>query len=312
MQPIRSLTGLRACAAYSVLIAHSASVSFGSASPALERLAYFGMSLFFVLSGFVIAYNYEDKIRDGGLRAVYGFFVARFARLYPLYALVCWMWFMPSSADKRPIVWLTHVTLTQSWFNTENAVYPATWSISTEWAFYIVFAAVILFFPKVRNSRASLVSVCITAPLILLIIFANRETVLELLPGGFLLHGHGSADLWYPWFIYFCPLVRIAEFVAGALAASVYKGRSANISHGFAAIAAAWCICLLAFGGVVQDTVLADLLPNFAFAPAFVVLILYLTRENISSRVLGSTLAIALGEISYAVYLLQHQYFVKF
>jgi peptidoglycan/LPS O-acetylase OafA/YrhL len=54
------------------------------------------------------------------------------------------------------------------------------------------------------------------------------------------------------------------------------------------------------------------LLPNFAFAPAFVVLILYLTRENISSRVLGSTLAIALGEISYAVYLLQHQYFVKF
>lgn len=218
---------------------------------------------------------------------------------------------MPSAADKWPLVLLTHLTLTQSWFNTENAVYPATWSISTEWAFYIVFAVVILFLPKVRNALISLVMLCIAAPVFLLVVFANRDAVLTFLSGSLLLHDHASAELW-PWFIYFCPLVRIAEFAAGALAASVYRNGTANVSHGLATVAAGWCIFILAFGGIADDTIFANFLPNFAFAPALVVIILYLTKENIASRVLGSTAGVALGEISYAVYLLQHQYFVKY
>lgn len=59
MKKLNSLTGLRGIATFSVLIAHSISASFiyngtNVCQPFALRLAYFGMSLFFVLSGFVI------------------------------------------------------------------------------------------------------------------------------------------------------------------------------------------------------------------------------------------------------------------
>src|SRR5580704_4986338 len=80
---LEPLTGLRGVAACSVLIAHAFETSFnyGAAPifhPFASRLAYFGMSLFFVLSGFVIEYNYADSFAVGRLPvAAYRFFVAR-------------------------------------------------------------------------------------------------------------------------------------------------------------------------------------------------------------------------------------------
>src|ERR1700733_14455878 len=92
------MTGLRGIAAYSVLLAHGLDISFsyGGApsffSPWAARLAYFGMSLFFVLSGFVIFYNYAASFAERPFwQALWDFATARFARLYPLYALTLLM-----------------------------------------------------------------------------------------------------------------------------------------------------------------------------------------------------------------------------
>ena len=79
-----ALDGLRFMAAMLVAGGHYASIfSQGSPPVMVTTLAGLGMTLFFVLSGFVIHYNYCGTIpKAGGLRA---FAVARFARLYPLY-----------------------------------------------------------------------------------------------------------------------------------------------------------------------------------------------------------------------------------
>jgi peptidoglycan/LPS O-acetylase OafA/YrhL len=53
---IPALTGARGVAAYSVLLAHALNYSGINWRP-LTSLAYFAMSLFFTLSGFVIQYN---------------------------------------------------------------------------------------------------------------------------------------------------------------------------------------------------------------------------------------------------------------
>ena len=83
------------------------------------------MTLFFVLSGFVIHYNYNATIvRPGGLRL---FFVARFARLYPLFILMFLFDFAYTGLTARSACgqigapdehWLAlpfYLTFTQSW-----------------------------------------------------------------------------------------------------------------------------------------------------------------------------------------------------
>jgi hypothetical protein len=82
-----ALDGLRGVAAFLVAGAHYMTMDGGAPlSEIVQTLTGLGMTSFFVLSGFVIHYNYNATItRPGGLRL---FFVARFARLYPLYILL--------------------------------------------------------------------------------------------------------------------------------------------------------------------------------------------------------------------------------
>ena len=84
---VPALDGLRGLAAILVAGAHYMTMEGGAPlSEIVQTLTGLGMTLFFVLSGFVIHYNYNTTItQPGGLRM---FFVARFARLYPLYILL--------------------------------------------------------------------------------------------------------------------------------------------------------------------------------------------------------------------------------
>ena len=91
---IPALTGIRFFAATFVMLAHGSAVlfRFGEHQSAicswLIGLVYIGMSTFFVLSGFVIHYNYFDSIRTKGSHGLGKFFLTRFARLYPLFFLM--------------------------------------------------------------------------------------------------------------------------------------------------------------------------------------------------------------------------------
>ena len=86
---VPALTGLRFLAAFSVLLAHGLAAIVANDAPPqgavywLMQASGFGMTLFFVLSGFVIHYNYARLVSDGGPRGIAAFLWARFARLNP-------------------------------------------------------------------------------------------------------------------------------------------------------------------------------------------------------------------------------------
>src|SRR5262245_1965462 len=86
---VPALTGLRFVAAGFVLISHSTVflLPFPGAAPDwhlyLQSIALLGMSVFFVLSGFVIHYNYSQLLQRK--RGILSFFVARLSRIYPLF-----------------------------------------------------------------------------------------------------------------------------------------------------------------------------------------------------------------------------------
>ncbi|MBB6273886.1 peptidoglycan/LPS O-acetylase OafA/YrhL [Pedobacter cryoconitis] len=162
-----SLTALRGIAALLVAVFHfeMAAARFVPASQSMFfEKCYLMVDLFFIMSGFIMIHVYsghfKEKIRAGSLK---NFFVARFARIYPLHlfsllllvVIVRWItdWGNPpiileQPADILPNVFLLHsfgVTKIYSW----NI---PSWSISAEWAAYLLFPLIALGIHKKKTA----------------------------------------------------------------------------------------------------------------------------------------------------------------
>jgi peptidoglycan/LPS O-acetylase OafA/YrhL len=125
-ETIESLTGLRFVAAFCVMFAHLLPKAMPIRNPPgwyqqISSVSAEGMTLFFVLSGFVIHYNYAASIERDGARGIANFFVARFARLYPLYIVVIAGTLVMSFAYSQiaaatPVVLPSYLLMVQTWF----------------------------------------------------------------------------------------------------------------------------------------------------------------------------------------------------
>jgi peptidoglycan/LPS O-acetylase OafA/YrhL len=315
LQALDNLTGLRGVAAYSVLVGHAINLSFRFVEQpgvtAFEGLAtglaHVGMSLFFVLSGFVIHYNYAALFAGTPFwRATRTFFVARFARLFPLYALAVfmgWQSLPPDYIGFRPDVALAYLTMTQSWFNMEQAAFPPAWSVSTEWFFYFVFVAIVATGLRVRRPVLWLVAAIVVWPLLLAWAMLHADAIYELVTT-YLWFGNRISAEPSTWVWYYCPLLRVAEFVVGMLASRIYQqgGGGGNI---LTAIGSVWCGGFL-MAAALEASPLGLFQQNFGFTPGIVCIVLGTSlQSSVVSRVLSSWPMRSAGEISYSVYMLQ-------
>ena len=93
---IKPLTSLRFVFALMVFASHlsfleySPNESIRNAYLSVFREGYIGVSFFFILSGFILAYNYGARILDS-ITDIGSFLKARFARIYPLHLLTMLM-----------------------------------------------------------------------------------------------------------------------------------------------------------------------------------------------------------------------------
>ena len=148
----------------------------------LRQASGFGMTLFFVLSGFVIHYNYRGVGRGAGLKGLGAFLWARFARLYPLFIVMLAVNIVLSGRFQRFLAGESDgfagllsalpyfLLFTQSWFymlidgtplvSAIGGGSPLTWSISTEWFFYLAYPAIaLLLLPKRKPLTIALIVV---------------------------------------------------------------------------------------------------------------------------------------------------------
>jgi peptidoglycan/LPS O-acetylase OafA/YrhL len=321
---LEPLTGLRGIAAYSVMIAHGvdSAFSYGGAAVHCEivRLAFFGMTLFFVLSGFVLYYNYAESFGRGPfLPALGAFFVARFARLYPLYIValsVSLPHLPPATVVEHPAIGIAYLTMTQSWFNVPSALFPPLWSISTEWFFYFAFVPLVPIVAALRLPLATLVIYCAAALLVLgAVLYAFEQPMIAFVRHWMYVDDKVSVSPWF-WLSYEGPIVRLFEFVAGMLGARAYLYlRSRPISPAVVSVtimvALAWCVGTLVFGPPTdvgpgaQNSWLQSVLPNFFLAPPLVALMVCtsLAAWHRVSAFLSSRPLQFMGDISYSVYI---------
>ena len=216
---IRSLTGLRGIAALLVAILHIHQPGGDNWISAFFRHGYLAVDLFFVLSGFVMALTYGSMFEQGFSGKAYGTFLAkRLARIYPLYFLVTGtIAVIGVVADVQSVqgrsfvgVVFMNLAMVQAW-GMAPSLMPVAWSISTEWAAYLLFP---LLATSILRGRASnlCILIAISAASIAALAHNNSHFMGSTETGGY-----GPLDITR--FDSFGPLVRcIASFSLGIVA----------------------------------------------------------------------------------------------
>lgn len=221
---IKALTGLRIVAAVWVVLFHFRPLLRDAAPEFLDALTPVlncgaqGVDLFFILSGFVLTWNYLDRMGwSWSTRATLHFLWLRLARVWPVYLVTLhlaalWVIFtlhvghVPSQEIYRftAISYVRQVLLVQLWFQPffDNSSWDGpAWSISAEWLAYILFGLLVLvIFRLARTTRAR--------NLIWLAVGASLPPVVSLLVTG---------EFYTPWS--WLPRI-VMQFTAGALVAA--------------------------------------------------------------------------------------------
>lgn len=341
---ILPLTGLRCFAALFVCIAHCLPRLFPDTEQlsgiylTITQLSAEGMTLFFVLSGFVIHYNYSKAIIANPSMGILNFLAARFARLWPLYLLCLFLdlilnYVREGALSSHFLAAIPYyLTLTQSWFyhplGDHALVYQfgsmpsVSWSISTEWFFYLVYPMICFGLYK-SITLFSKIFTAITVSLITMIaitVVAQHDVALNQQAVSLFgtmadMHTH-SEDSFLRWLIYFSPYSRVSEFIIGCTVAAVYlqlsKTRLSAREEGFGLVLAVLAIlsvilthyCIFCVSAASAYRWLLSFHQCFGFAPSFAILIFTCARyQNVISRFFSYPILMFGGEISYSMYL---------
>lgn len=206
-----SLTGLRIFGSVAVVLCH---VGNGFAStPSLkiaEAYGYVGVSFFFMLSGFVLAWSDTPQTARR-------FWWLRFARIWPLqFLLMIFAYTAISSQVKSPgpLGHVAELFLLQAWFP-GNSTYAGgngvTWSLSVEMFFYLVFPLAIVLLRRLRG-RGLAVTAAVTLGL------------MAVLPVIVALAGVDTYSNLYYWLFFVFPPYRFGEFLLGMVLARAMIG----------------------------------------------------------------------------------------
>jgi peptidoglycan/LPS O-acetylase OafA/YrhL len=301
-----ALTGLRFAAAASVLYAHVCGSFLGDSPIAVTgNVSNAGMTLFFVLSGFVVHYNYSNS--TGTWRGRQLFLMARFARLYPLYLL--FLILDPLLTQHSLAAWsdapmLYFLTLTQSWFsvhvNGQHLAYVllmGAWSISTEVFLYLAYLIVGRYISKIgaeNCERATvLFSIFTTAAFFGIWCFSYYAEVVVHIP----------VD--WPWVLYISPYGRIPEFLLGTLVAQCILTGATPHYGARTLLTGALCLLALPFLAFAIIPHGGAAFGAWGFAPGVGCLIYISARYQHFwfTRIMSLTPIVALGDASYSLYM---------
>ncbi|MGO4741332.1 acyltransferase family protein [Bosea sp. 2KB_26] len=146
--PLPALTSIRFVFAIMVVATHFAGYHPTIAAPWMGPLGNIAVSWFFILSGFILAYNFP-KLSGGS--DVLKFVISRFWRLFPVQAVTLLASHALFDSSRHlvqiaPSYLAASLTLTHAWsastFAAQAFNVPA-WSISHEWFFYLIFPLLI-------------------------------------------------------------------------------------------------------------------------------------------------------------------------
>ncbi len=269
---------------------------------------HLAVDFFFLLSGFILAYTYTSTHNSlrGGAR---GFWVARLARIYPVYllGLALSMWTVLGGRF-NPLDVITsitaHIFLVHAWFPTLLDLNQPSWSLSVEAFFYALFPLLLPLFARrsLRGVRALFLgSLLVFAMLILAMFVASSQPSIASLPGWRTISRYN-------------PLLSLPEFTAGMALGLLFirRGERTTLSRkpsglrmDLVAIAVTIGLCAVLIGiyKLHIPTYLVDTEAPFAL-PFLAALVYALAiQRGLIVSLLSRPVMVWLGEISYGIYI---------
>lgn len=306
---LKALTSIRFFAALHVALYHLVRpfTLWGVFEPVM-RAGYVGVSFFFVLSGFILTYSHAQEYESGKGQPT-SFWMARFARIYPVYLLsMLFAGYVRRSQFKQHVHILAYIAdlfMVQSWsVRLVNFFNVPAWSISDEVFFYLVFPFVVHRLRPASYRKAILAIgvlwiFAILAPGIMSIYnpaaWLPEESVIAV----------ADRTNWMLRLIRL-PAFALPEFLSGISLAWLYLFFRPSRRIAF------WMV-MFALVSLLLILMLADHLPrimlhNGLLIPVFAMLILGLCEANWFSRLLAYPVLVLLGEASFALYMFHFLY----
>jgi peptidoglycan/LPS O-acetylase OafA/YrhL len=296
-----NLTGLRAFAATWVMLNHFGDSGGGVGEfltfPWIIMRGAFGVDVFFVLSGFVITFNYlADLKAERPLGPAYRDYLAkRIARIYPLHlltfmAVALLLWerasvgnYPVSETVFTPFAAVLNLTLMHAWGILDRVSWHVvSWTLSAEWfAYLIVFPVCVYLLERLTFRRAALLVAATWLTFAGITLLLEHRSVATIKADGF--------------------LRILPEFAAGYLLCRIVLGTQGTLLVGKGGGLLLVAACALAFWPISYLSGAWEL----GLLPAILVLLLGLLRGGrVVNAVFGNRLAVFLGETSFALYMI--------
>jgi peptidoglycan/LPS O-acetylase OafA/YrhL len=306
-EKLHALTSLRFFAAFYVVCFHSLwyvnflpSLNHESFLGKVVHLGYTQVSFFFLLSGYILAFVY---LRTGVPVALKKFFLARFARIYPLLfiSLLADLPFafsaqmrtenIRAAATSMAATLAGCAALLQGWTLRFRALNEPSWSLSVEAIFYLSFPFLGVALWKLRGAKLWLASAALYLGGQALVAIASR-------------YAHGLLLNHFP------PL-HMTTFALGILLARWQAGQTdAGASARRQRHGRAYAVVALALAGCAVVVYASDRLPEASLndgvlAPIFVALLWAFSDSSwLPAKLLSLPWLVVLGEASFGLYLI--------
>lgn len=255
----------------------------------------FGVSFFFLLSGYIFYRNYEYRTNINYKSFIY----SRLQKIYPLHLLLL-LFICPLSNHISPKIFLVNALLLQSWLPTQFflSLNPVSWYLSTLLLPYFLFPFLIKLFTQhgiiVKTSACIL---CIYA--IIMITLPNLHFYSYLSP----------YDINY--WTYIFPPVRILDFILGMLLAKFCNHNSSSIHNYINTHNNVCAILLIAI--ITTSTILYNHIPQciqsacwWWIPVSLIITVAIFDTKSFLFKFLNKRILIKFGEISFSFFMLHY------
>jgi peptidoglycan/LPS O-acetylase OafA/YrhL len=311
MRKLNPLTSIRFLAATGVVSVHMTMQFSNEQHPNWLRWTNI-VSLYFVLSGFILTYVYSSRQQFEKWR----FLLARIARLWPAHVAAIFLIWLVAPDFIGPKFSLgklaTTLVMAHSWVPSPDywlSFVPAAWSISTEFGFYLCFPFLVYKWERtwLWKLAASFLLLCG----VIVLMEAEQAHLIRWM-----------GPPWRLW-LYVHPLSRLFEFTLGMSTFQLWRGFARKINNELIAATTWECLALVfllftlwhapAWAALVAKSgffgskfvSLWLMAASCCFGSAALIFVLAL-EQGLIARLLSYSVAVLLGELSYSIYLI-HQ-----